>query len=167
MDKTEQFIKMADCPEIQGQRKPKVEKMLDGRWHYEWELEVGDYFATRDLYSKEERQIEIKGTTIYDPYFYDKKQDTNISISTVGFDEGNGYATKKLIWLPRQDDIQKMMYEDLARADAIVHGLNKWREENYNYQLQFITMEQFSLAFYMHEKHSKTWSSKEEKWVKK
>jgi len=70
-------------------------------------------------------------------------------------------------WLPRQDQIQEMIYENLARADAIVHDLNKWREENYDYQLQFITMEQFQLAFYIHEKHSKIWSSKEEKWIRK
>lgn len=165
MDETEIYIKISDCPEIQGQRKPKVEKMPDGRRHYEWELETGDYFATKDLCSKEERQVEIKGTTIYDPYFYDKKQDANITISQVGFDEGGGYVTKKFIWLPRQDQIQKMMYENLARADAIVHDLNKWREENYDYQLQFITMEQFLLAFYMWEKHSKTWDG--EKWIKK
>ena len=160
MDKTEQFIKMSDCPEIQSYRKPKIEKMKDGRWHYEWELETGDYFATKDLYRKEERQIEIKGTTIYDPYFYDKKQNANIDISQVGFDEGGGYVTKRFIWLPRQDDIQRMMGQTQPGILAVEGiGLQLSIENN--------SWEKFWLAFYMHEKHSKIWSSKEEKWVKK
>ena len=170
MDEIEQFIKMADCPEIQGQRKPKVEKMLDGRWHYEWQLKVGDYFATKDLYSKEERQIEIKGTTIYDPYFYDRKQDANISISQVGFDEGEGYITRKFIWLPRQDQIQKMITKEKfgdfgAHWDMCIDIPVQFVARNPNLELS--SMEQIWLSCYMLSIHQKVWSSKEEKWVKK
>jgi len=39
MDTSETYIKMSDCPEIQKHRKPKIDKMKDGRWHYEWDLE--------------------------------------------------------------------------------------------------------------------------------
>ena len=132
MDKTEQYIKMSDCPEIQGQ------------WKKE---QYGDILA---CYDKE--KIYENGSHYY----------------TLLLAGGPPIRkSKNRIWLPRQDDIQEMMFENLARADAIVHELNKWREGNYDYQLQFITMEQFSLAFYMHEKHSKIWSSEEEKWVKK
>ena len=114
MDKTEQYIKMSDCPEIQSYRKPKIEKMKDGRWHYEWGLEVGDFIGVYSTYNLLE--IEIKGTTIYDPYFYSKKEDSDIDIQQVGFDEGDGYTAKKIVWLPRQDQIQEMLPKDKCKC---------------------------------------------------
>jgi len=164
MDKTELYIKMADCPEVQSHRKPKIEKMKDGRWHYEWDLEVGDFIATKDLYEKEKTRIEVKGTTIYDPYFYSTRKDANIDISIVGFDEGDGYVTKKFTWLHRQDQIQKVL--GIKDGYDFVHGfVNKvFTDEDYPYYRNK-TLEQLWLAFYMYEKHKKTWDG--EKWVKK
>jgi len=164
MDTSETYIKMSDCPEVQNHRKPKIEKMKDGRWHYGWDLENGDFIATKDMYEKEERRIEVKGTTIYSPSFYSTRKDANIDISTVGFDEGDGYKTKRFIWLPTQSQIQKMM--GIKDGYDFFHGfVNKvFTNENYPYYRNK-SPEQLWLAFYMHEKHQKTWDG--EKWVKK
>lgn len=172
MDKTELYIKMSDCPEVQSHRKPKIEKMKDGRWHYEWDLEVGDFIATKDLYEKEKTRIEVKGTTIYDPYFYSTRKDANIDISIVGFDEGDGYVTKKFTWLPRQDQIQEMIFKEGWQSPwgvmipELLHSANEVPEQYGKYYLNFASMEQLWLAFYMYEKHGKVWADGE-KWVKK
>lgn len=120
MDTSREYIKMCDCPEIQGQIK---------------DVDRCSFWAKRLITGK--------------------------------YSMWCSYHAPGDIWLPRQDQIQEMIFDDLARADVIVHDLNKWREKNYDYQLQFITMEQFLLAVYMHEKHSKIWSSKKGKWLKK
>ena len=85
--------------------------------------------------------------------------------------------TKRFIWLPRQDDIQKMI--GIKDTSLLIHRFHKFcyrdsitnlMEGGSNLVFKFpisISMEQLWLAFYMHEKHSKIWSSKEEKWVKK
>lgn len=169
MDKTELYIKMSDCPEVQNHRKPKIEKMKDGRWHYEWELEDGDFFATRNLFeTRDLYEIEVKGTTIYDPYFYNTRKDANIDISTVGFDEGDGYVTKKFIWLPTQSQIQKMMIKERFGdfgahwnmcIDIPIQFVAK------NPKLELFSMEQIWLSCYMLSIHHKTWNG--EKWVKK
>jgi len=79
------------------------------------------------------------------------------------------------IWLPRQDQIQGMMYtlainevtengkSSVACPDVIVLDLKEFSEKDCEYGLD--TMEQLWLAFYMHEKHSKIWDG--EKWVEK
>lgn len=166
MDKSELFIKQCDCPEVQGQRKPKVEKMKDGRWHYEWDLEDGDFIATKDIYEKEKIQIEVKGTTIYSPYFYSTRKDAKIDISIVGFDEGDGYQTKKFTWLPRQDQIQEMILRRTFISPARLQDhFTKWIESKDLYDFG-MSIEQLWVHFYMDKKHSKTWDSKGEKWVK-
>ena len=130
MDKTEQFIKMADCPEIQE------------RWKKE---QYGDILAC-----------------------YDKKR-------TYG--NGSHYYTlllaggppirksKNRTWLPRQDDIQKMVGFKYAGPGYVRKlwdfVLNESETRAYN------SFEQLWLAFYMYEKHGKVWSSKEERWGEK
>jgi len=160
MDASEIYIKQCDCEEIQGQRKPKVEKMPDGRWHKEWELEAGDFIGVYSTYNLLE--IEIKGTTIYDPYFYNKKEDADINISTVGFDEGDGYTAKKIVWLPRQDQIQAMFNEKpfvlSKRFDEEMENYITGNPDNWSFEMLW-------LAFYMWKRHKKIWDG--EKWVNK
>jgi hypothetical protein len=67
------------------------------------------------------------------------------------------------VWIPRQDQLQEMVYKD-ARADAIIEMLESWRKENYEYELQFISMEQLWLAFVMKEKYNKIWDNGKEEW---
>jgi len=89
----------------------------------------------------------------------------------IGYEIGDFYELRnlerdnpyKIVWLPRQDQIQDMLFaEDLLNGDIgyVVHRL--WYFENkggYNSS----SMQQLWLAFYMKEKHNKTWSGKE--WI--
>ena len=136
MDKTEQFIKMADCPEVQGQ------------WKKE---QYGDILAV-----------------------YDRKRT---------YENGSHYYTlliaggppirksKNRIWLPRQDDIQRMMGKSES-CFCIYQIKDGWggeiiQDREHVFYVAMNSPEQLWLAFYLHEKHQKVWSSKEEKWVKK
>ena len=78
------------------------------------------------------------------------------------------------VWLPRQDQIQEMMYElppfkekwtigvaRVACPNCITLDLKDFSEDDCKMLLE--SMEQLWLAFYMHEKHQKTWDK--EKWV--
>ena len=133
MDKTEMYVGMADCEEVQGH--------LSGHWDAIisfWVSEnvfmdgSGDYWAVKD-----------------------------------------GYNLNEKIWLPTQDQIQGMI------TGYSVEGLfNRfyqfWNNEKisesmglpqgYTTDHIFNSGEQLWLAFYMHEKHNKTWDG--EKWVK-
>lgn len=148
MDTLEQYIKMCDCPEGQGQWKPQVGDIV---------------YIKNTIQVWSQINLSNASSVSRTNYFIALKNGGHYCILIT-----NGlpnYLKKLVIWLPHQAQIQEMVYENLARADAIVHELNKWREKYYDYQLQFITMEQFSLAFYMHEKHQKVWSFKEGKWL--
>ena len=119
MDKTEQFIKMSDCPEIQEQ----------------WKIDKYDFAIKRSGY------VLVSTSRIRNKAWY--------------------------IWLPRQDDIQAMMEWGVVRlVEQLYHFLS--RQIDYSTTDYYSnSMEQLWLIFFMHEKHSKVWSSKEEKWVKK
>jgi len=65
------------------------------------------------------------------------------------------------IWLPRQDQIQEMLKAHYQKHLKILYDFSLTVSWYIN------SLEQLWLAFYMYEKHSKIWSSKEEKWVKK
>ena len=84
----------------------------------------------------------------------------------------NYYDRNGDIWLPRQDQIQEMMYtlacqgEDSVAGktsvgcpDCIVEDLHEFSKDDCKHDLN--SMEQLWLAFYMEEKHSKTWNGKE------
>ena len=120
MDKTEIYIKMADCPEIFNEC-----KFQDGDWFHadgkSWMV-----YEFNEKVSLEEHRKPFEG----------------------------------IVFLPRQDDIQGMMGQTQPGILAVEGiGLQLSIENN--------SWEKFWLAFYMHEKHSKIWSSKEEKWALK
>jgi len=184
MDTSEQYIKMCDCPEIQGQKE---------------NFENGDWFAWFESVAGGKRGdlvIAIVGTTYYE---FTRKEAIGraggdyFRLSTVGFDEGDcelGWKDK-IIWLPRQDQIQEMYSKivpqmQLSQINQVVNPdpfisvakeqgqsvveYEKFKAENLGrreyfkgYYSQFQTWEQLWLAFYVHEKHGKTWDGKE--WV--
>lgn len=75
----------------------------------------------------------------------------------------------KPIWLPRQDQIQKMMYEilkvNVQEFSAFCFGSEPIQLRSYikfqEYPSKFETMEQLWLAFYMKDNHIKTWNGEE------
>ena len=82
--------------------------------------------------------------------------------------------TLRLLWLPRQDQIQEMM-DDKFTLDGLLGCFNSFWNPNcelykpypkipkgYGVFHLFKSCEQLWLAFYMHEKHNKVWDG--EKW---
>ena len=151
MDKTEQYIKMCDCLEIQEH----------------WGLDK-----------------------VFEPhYVYNRRLKIIRSINRYGDSEFK--LRKRNIWLPRQDQIQEMIseklfaglfvFEDVDIGARLSYMVGRFKDfvqvkcekmiplekNRARVEYLFLSMEQLWLAFYMHEKHSKIWSSKEEKWVKK
>lgn len=81
---------------------------------------------------------------------------------------GNYWSTGHYqAWLPRQDQIQEML-PDIFSYREIVPLTQKFAKFTVmviqKYRFMGRTMEQFWLAFYMHEEHKKTWNG--EKWLK-
>ncbi len=179
MDTSKEYIKMCDCDEVSENRKVGVEEQKDGRVHYEICLKDGDFFYTESGYNsyskKMEWGIEVKGTTIYNPYAYWCKKGEPIvwTISIVGFDEGESYGAKRFVWLPRQDQTQEMFgwietsvpSLTLAIRFAEFCGINdKEAEGSSNVSIRKGSLEVLWLAYYMYEKHQKEWTG--EKWIK-
>ncbi|KKN57556.1 hypothetical protein LCGC14_0561020 [marine sediment metagenome] len=144
MDTSEQYIKMCNCPEIQGifAARPEVYygNWIPGDFFYRWDTKENGVY---------EKAADEEG------YYYNGKLDN---------------AT----WLPRQDQLQEMvgdLPEATERASVELlgcftswcytedaRGFRKWTPGAY----QFTSMEQLWLAFCMHELHSKTWDG--DKW---
>jgi len=160
MDVSAEYVKMCERAwEIQVLRN-KVPK--NGEY---FQYEEGDYIYTGGGLNGEddEPEVEILGTTIYAPIYYERKND-QINIGKVGYDEGAGYYPLKLIWLPRQDQLQEMIrksFLDTGNPDRqMIHFLSAWLVD-YAYPIRLDSMEQLWLAFVMKEKYSKTWTGEE------
>ncbi len=152
MDTSEQYIKMCDCPEIQGQWKPSE----------------GDNFSFIN---------EPKIIKDYEIWALEKRELSDIKewneiIKTMGnhFVDHFIEARDCFVWLLRQDQIQEMMgwhmikamsfFSDFFQEEMIEQvGIGNQPKKN----PKFNSMEQLWLAFYMCEKHKKTWNGK--KWV--
>lgn len=64
-----------------------------------------------------------------------------------------------LIWLPRQDQLQNMVYSSLSSWQLVQTFWNwLWTKESASTKL---SMEQLWLAFVMREKHGKIWTGEE------
>lgn len=128
MDETQTYIKMADCPEVQGQRK----KFKDGDV-------LASYMRTWKTVDEDTQRASktLNEIVIYDDGLTHIK-DRNL-----------------IVWLPRQDDIQKMM--------GCVPGNHSFLMGKFVKFDYYHSLEQKWLAFYMHERHKRTWNGNE--WV--
>ncbi len=136
MDKTEIFIKMCDCAEVQ---EGKPQDGVGGRWlngsiivSNGFQSERGDFYHIVD--TEDEKTCESCGNT-----------ETYIKCT-------------KSTWLPRQDQLQEMV--DWTWIIQL-HHLYKDCNDNPQYWGQFASWEQLWLAFVMKEKFSKVWAGKE------
>ncbi len=134
MDKSEQYIKMSDCPEIQGQFNPD-------EFNFLWDYTLRDSADAQYAY-KELRRYDVIGF----PYRYQHIWDT-----------GDGYEWSAL-WLPRQDQLQEMLGK---QAYDLVRPFYLWCFDNCLDTCNY-SMEQLWLAFVMKENNNKTWD--EDKW---
>ena len=158
MDTSKQYIKMCDCPEIQGHWKPSE----------------GDNFSFIN---------EPKIIKDYEIWALEKRELSDIEewnkiIKTMGnhFVDHFIEARDCFVWLPRQDQIQEMMglglYDLLEQLkkfiDKSTWTLNEIGRDGLWGKAEkcvgFTSLEQLWLAFYMHEEHGKIWNDK--KWIK-
>jgi len=137
MDKTETFIKMADCPEIQ-ELSPLNHK--NTRW-----IEIGSWYAE----GVSEGDIVCFGSIGADYKWYKE------------------HRGKKLIWLPHQDQLQDMIDDDfIHKLGDIFKAVRDFKLTYYHHaekEFPFTSMEQLWLAFVMKEKYNKIWNGEE--WV--
>lgn len=143
MDTSETYIKMADCKEIQN-----IGEKKDADWDEDllwWVIQVERWCPKCKSYERGTYCSECRTKVI------NKEEGYLDSVKRVGL---------KSIWLPRQDEIQEMAERVDPRIEINI--------ANFLEILPFCdTWEKFWLAFYMHEKHSKKWSSEKECWIKK
>ena len=79
------------------------------------------------------------------------------------------YGLLDTIWLPRQDDLQKMVADTIdcpshsscAIFINVGHRMHQWCDEAWDYWMRFTSMEQLWLAFVMKEKYNKVWNGEE------
>ena len=141
MDTSEIYIKMCDCPEIQG------------NWTYglrDWVL------FSHVAYNQDRDESPIHVVS-------------HIDMEVGSYFKAN-YPKGAYFWLPRQDQIQEMIpkctcLHPLEKLQCILARLIAFsEEEDDGYSCKFISMEQLWLAFYMQRKHYKRWNGK--KWNK-
>ena len=121
MDRTEQYILMADCEDIQ---KPKREQGI------------------------------VHGDYVYSPTL----RNADIFCGNPGY----RYGMMEAVWLPRQEDLQAMVYgEFLYSKIAKFYKFALSQATRIDYR--FTSMEQLWLAFVMLKLHSKVWNGTE--WV--
>ena len=114
---------------------------------------------TSEIYIKMCDCSEIQGEGVlpsrkYVNWFHDKKRKHNY--------ESYGRADDDSLWLPRQDQIQEMMWSKycfsfISELDFIIQKIKKDKVKARYYWERFLSWEQLWLAFYMQEKHQKTW----------
>lgn len=103
------------------------------------------------------RVVHIKGNI----YINGKDGGFNWCMDVIGDDDELKYV--KRIWLPRQDQIQEMLGENVKNSKMLVSGFlcGLWRFCKRPYYIVPRSFEKLWLAFYMSEYHNKTWEKDE------
>jgi len=174
---TKTYIKMCDCPEIQKRWKPNR----------------GDQFFTSCsslsyAYGGMGEKEAWQGHEDDEPKLPNLK-DGNVCLLTdqpvdsgyYGWSIGDSFPDEKsllkyFIWLPRQDQIQEMMdWKSMGISGPLyqLEAIDDWSgteetrlrrsSESIAFDDKYDSLEKCWLAFYMNEKHKKTWDG--EKWI--
>lgn len=153
MDVSSDYIKMCDCNEIQD-----LITDMDLNSHSFWWIVI--------IYKKCPKCGQRSGTYCKDCRSkLIEKKDGYIGNEECGYHQS--------IWLPRQDQIQKMMnweYEyhfwkwEGKEIDGGTYYGQILDDEDLRHGVSMDSLEQLWLAFYMHENHGLVWNGK--KWTK-
>jgi len=129
MDTSKEYIEMCEVAEIQ-----KLWEATNGDWFVAeytiWNIGQSVLSESKDPLATMVQKRQI-GMTISDP----------------------------MIWLPRQDQLQKMVNEN--NLTALLQDFISWLSKQCNLPMHNTSMEQLWLAFVMKEKYNKTWDGKE------
>ena len=127
MDRSETYIKMSDCPEIQKER----------AWG------DGEYVA-------------------YHPEYY---TDNGLTPDREKWDTGclceAGHEPKEWAWLPRQDQLQEMVFSIIPKTALDKFGLIAFMQFASEEMDGANSMEQLWMAFVMKEVYNKVWNGEE------
>lgn len=161
MDTTPEYVKMCDCPEIQGGWKPKV-------GDYVWrKYTIFGEELDRTLWPEDERQevIILHFKSSVDGYYHAVNADGDEMV----FASEEDMAKAVNVFLPRQDQLQEMVGGEWWRtlewfnsfvyccvSDATFYGTR-------GPLFKVGSVEQLWLAFVMHEKFGKVWNG--EAWL--
>ena len=164
MDTTEIYIKMCDCPEIQELWKPSIGDYMLRKYTVFGEPLDSQVWPGRE--QREEISILHYHTSI--PQYWSAVTPEG-EPRTVSFPDSSKMFKATSIWLPQQDQLQKMLNQPIGK---IICTFGLW----YSAMLEVATlslndilffktsMEQLWLAFVMREKYNKTWV--DNKWAK-
>lgn len=138
MDKSKIYIKMCDCEEIQNQC-PFTE---------------GDFIFNKSANN---------GTGhLFINYLYQPKKESNEWVLIYRDDEKKDFN----IWLPRQDQLQKITKSDWSIHFSSIHGfMVTFDDPDFEYKTMAKTSEQAFLQFVMLKLYNKKWDG--ETWTKK
>lgn len=158
MDTSEKYIKMCGAAdEIQAMRAPAPPSN-------QYRFDVGDWFATLDRradYRDEKYVVEILGTITEQPELSSSTPE-EIDIETGGYNEGGGYYPKKIIWLPRLDQLIELVAA--ANLLSIIVDSEKALSMLGNHLIKpkSKSKEILWLELFMYYVHKKAWNG--EKW---
>ena len=103
---------------------------------------------------------EVQGEWTIPPYPGDYFEYGVVTVYWTGYKPPDDFDDS--IFLPRQDQIQEWM--NYCFWDVMLEDFIEFYDGGYVSEIGFLSMEQFWLAFYMHEKHGKVWNGEE--WAK-
>jgi len=139
----ETFVKMVDCPEIQGLRPSG-----------EYDFPCSIYFG-RHIVEKDDSKPHLFGTScpsdVGEGSIWLPRQD-----QLQGMVDPHIFNSPWFIW---------GKFKDFVAGKWWVNGVCEMRPEHYSYIAQFQSFEQLWIAFVMHELHNKHWSGSE--WVER
>ncbi len=139
MDRTETYIKMSDCPEIQAKTP------TDG---------VGGTFVGGNFIYHTQSNWDKQNDGAPEGTYWIMDEEYSVECETCGNKEEH-HRIVKCVWLPRQEDLQKMIdwndYQLIARFAEFVHHEAGLGSSPYK------SMEQLWLSFWMKEKYNKVW----------
>jgi len=148
MDTSEKYIKMCE-------KGKEIQKHIPGKW----DIYCIDFTKSEWL---NVRQIEMTywnsdfdGNDIWEIPFFEldrtwDKRDKGI----------------EKIWLPRQDQLQEMVL-DTSCVENLLSCFYWWMHKDMAFTLlEFDSLEQWWLAFVMHEKYGKIWDDKRKDWLR-
>ncbi len=172
MDVSPEYIKMCEkATKIQELRQELISDILANK-RFNAEQFIGDWFAFRDTRWKEGQwQIEV--------FHHDNDEGRDMLGEYHQFDTHDfPEMSFMIIWLPRQDELQEMIGDYETQLKYLRRTTwNWWHDEDHEfndsnieirlYLKQFTSMEQLWLAFVMHERFNKVWSSEREEWITK
>jgi hypothetical protein len=155
MDKTPEYIKMCDCPEIQGAQNEYIDYLALYNGNEYAVKEDGDFAYIPQLANNYVYNTAVGGYVWREPSFGCAVDPTRV------IDIRNG----DVVWLPRQDQLQEMVFTNErdtinVQANRIINqfALVPYGGTSCTATCYLKTWEQLWLAFVMHEKYGKHWN---------